>query len=78
MSGHYSIRIKDNGIGMDEPTLQKLFEPYFSTKSSGMGLGLVITKKIITDMNGKIYVKSEVNSGTEVEIVLKLHNGINN
>lgn len=77
VNGHYTIRIKDNGIGMDEQTLQKLFEPYFSTKSSGMGLGLVITKKIITDMSGRIYVKSEINAGTEVEIVLKLQDEMN-
>ncbi|RPI18995.1 MAG: HAMP domain-containing protein [Ignavibacteriae bacterium] len=65
---YYSITIKDNGVGMDEETLQQLFEPYFSTKSSGMGLGLVITKKIIDDMKGKIFVKSEEKKGTEVEI----------
>jgi signal transduction histidine kinase len=69
---NYSLIIKDNGIGMDEPTLQQLFEPYFSTKSSGMGLGLVITKKIIDDMNGRIFVKSQLNFGTTVEIVFKL------
>jgi two-component system, NtrC family, nitrogen regulation sensor histidine kinase NtrY len=56
--GYYSVFVKDNGIGMDEPTLQQLFEPYFSTKSTGMGLGLVITKKIIDDMKAKIYIKS--------------------
>ncbi|MGA2668712.1 MAG: ATP-binding protein [Ignavibacteria bacterium] len=67
-NGFYRIFIKDNGIGMDEDTLQSLFEPYFSTKSSGMGLGLVITKKIIDDMKGKIFVKSVQNKGTEVEI----------
>lgn len=72
----YSVIIQDNGIGMDEQTLQKLFEPYFSTKSAGMGLGLVITKKIINDMNGKIFVKSEVNLGTKVEIVFKLQNNL--
>ncbi len=65
---NYSVFVKDNGIGMDEQTLQQLFEPYFSTKSTGMGLGLVITKKIIDDMKAKIYVKSDVNKGTEVEI----------
>lgn len=67
-NGFYSVKIKDNGSGMDEYTLQKLFEPYFSTKSSGMGLGLVITKKILDDMKAKISVKSELNKGTEVEI----------
>lgn len=67
-NGHYLIKVKDNGVGMDEESLQSLFEPYFSTKSTGMGLGLVITKKIIDDMSGKIYVRSELYKGTEVEI----------
>lgn len=70
--GYYSIFIRDNGIGMDEQTLQKLFEPYFSTKSAGMGLGLVITKKIIDDMKAKIYVRSEFGKGTEVEVRFNL------
>lgn len=69
-NGYYSIKIKDNGAGMDEETLQQLFEPYFSTKSTGMGLGLVITKKIIDDMKGNIFVRSEIKKGTEVEIKL--------
>jgi signal transduction histidine kinase len=73
-NGYYSVKIQDNGIGMDEQTLQQLFEPYFSTKSSGMGLGLVITKKIIDDMKGKIFVKSNVSKGTEVEIKFKISN----
>jgi len=67
-NGYYSVKFKDNGVGMDKLTLQKLFEPYFSTKSSGMGLGLVITKKILDDMKAKIYVTSEENKGTVVEI----------
>jgi two-component system nitrogen regulation sensor histidine kinase NtrY len=73
-NGYYSVMIQDNGIGMDEQTLQQLFEPYFSTKSSGMGLGLVITKKIIDDMKGKIYVRSNLTKGTEVEIKFKISN----
>ena len=74
-NGYYSVNIKDNGVGMDEDTQNKLFEPYFSTKSSGMGLGLVITKKILDDMNAKINVKSSEGSGTEVEIRFKIAEG---
>jgi signal transduction histidine kinase len=71
----YCVTIKDNGIGMDDETINKLFEPYFSTKSKGMGLGLMITKKIIDDMKGKIHVKSRLSKGTEVELKFKiLHN----
>jgi len=71
-NGFYTVKVKDNGVGMDDLTQQKLFEPYFSTKSSGMGLGLVITKKILDDMQAKISVQSEVDKGTEVEIRFKL------
>jgi two-component system nitrogen regulation sensor histidine kinase NtrY len=72
MNGFYSVKIKDNGVGMDEDTQQKLFEPYFSTKSSGMGLGLVITKKILDDMKAGIRVQSSRAKGTEVEINFKI------
>ena len=71
-NGYYAVKIRDNGAGMDEETQQKLFEPYFSTKSSGMGLGLVITKKILDDMKAKIKVDSAPGSGTEVEISFKI------
>jgi nitrogen fixation/metabolism regulation signal transduction histidine kinase len=71
-NGYYSVYVRDNGIGMDDQTLQMLFEPYFSTKSTGMGLGLVITKKIIDDMKAKIYVRSRINEGTEVEMRFSL------
>lgn len=71
-NGFYSVKIKDNGIGMDDDTQQKLFEPYFSTKSSGMGLGLVITKKILDDMKARIKVNSSRSAGTVVEINFKI------
>ena len=71
-NGFYHVKVNDNGNGMDRQTLSKLFEPYFSTKSSGMGLGLVIAKKIFDDMKAKIYVRSEMGKGTEVEIVFKI------
>ncbi len=65
------VRFRDNGEGMDKETLGNLFKPYFSTKSSGMGLGLVITKKILDDMNAKISVSSKEGEGTEVMIEFK-------
>lgn len=71
-SGFCHLVVKDNGKGMDEQVMTKLFEPYFSTKSSGMGLGLVITKKILDDMKAKINVSSKPGEGTEIEIVFKL------
>lgn len=76
-NGFYSVKIKDNGVGMDDDTQQKLFEPYFSTKSSGMGLGLVITKKILDDMKAHIKVNSSRSQGTEVEINFRLSGDFN-
>lgn len=66
-----SVKIKDNGCGMNKETLDKLFEPNFSTKSSGMGLGLTITKKALNDMKAKISFKSTEGIGTTVELTFR-------
>lgn len=64
--GEVCIHIKDNGEGMDEDVLVRLGEPYFSNKTKGTGLGLMVTFKIIEVMQGKIEFKSEKGAGTEV------------
>ena len=66
--GHLYFEITDNGIGMDQIVLENLFEPNFSTKSSGMGLGLAISKKSLDDMKAKITYESEQGKGTKVII----------
>lgn len=58
------IEVQDTGHGMDRETLLHLFEPYFSTKSEGTGLGLVITKAVIDAHDGDIQVSSNPGSGT--------------
>ncbi|MCX7834320.1 MAG: ATP-binding protein [Ignavibacteria bacterium] len=70
------VEIIDTGIGMEEEVLEKLFEPNFSTKSSGMGLGLAITKKSLDDIKASITIESKVNVGTKV--ILKFHIYIDN
>jgi len=67
---HLLIKIKDNGSGMDEETLENIFVPFYSKKLGGTGLGMPITKKIIDGHNGKIYVGSKQGAGTEVIIEL--------
>ncbi|MEW6606672.1 MAG: ATP-binding protein [bacterium] len=64
------IEFKDTGTGMDEETIKKIFTPYFSTKSHGMGLGLAIVEKIIKEHHGQIDVKSQPNKGTTFMIIL--------
>ncbi|WP_201008465.1 sensor histidine kinase [Paenibacillus glycanilyticus] len=62
------VQIKDNGIGMTESELAKLGEPYYSNKTKGTGLGLMVTFSIIEVMQGNIVFKSSKGIGTEVYI----------
>ncbi len=58
------ILISDTGIGMDESTQNKIFEPYFTTKASGSGLGLTVVFKVMKEHGGDISVQSTVGKGT--------------
>lgn len=60
------ISIKDNGVGIPENVLNRIFEPFYTTKSKGTGLGMMITNKIVTAHNGHIKIRSTVNVGTEI------------
>ena len=66
------VDIGDNGPGITPEDKMKLFEPYFSTKKTGTGLGLVIVSSIISDHNGFVNVKDNVNGGTIVSIELPI------
>ncbi|MFC1555414.1 ATP-binding protein, partial [candidate division KSB1 bacterium] len=65
-------RITDKGSGMDKETLDKIFDPYFTTKKDGTGLGMPIIKRIIEEHKGDITVNSKPGEGTEVKIILPL------
>jgi len=64
------IRVSDTGVGMDAEALERAFEPYFSTKSTGTGLGLPIAKRNIELNGGTIAVTSQRDHGTTVELSL--------
>jgi signal transduction histidine kinase len=66
------VEIEDNGNGMDEDTLQKLFEPYFTSKPNGNGLGLTNCQNIILSHRGNITVKSTLRKGTSFLVTLKM------
>jgi two-component system, NtrC family, nitrogen regulation sensor histidine kinase NtrY len=59
-----TITITDNGHGISEEVAQRIFQPYFTTKSSGTGLGLAMTKKIIEFWKGEIWFESEEGKGS--------------
>ena len=67
---HVVIRIKDSGPGMDPETLENIFVPFYSKKSTGTGLGMAIVGKVIEGHHGKIYIESHPGQGTEVTIEL--------
>lgn len=69
-----SILIKDNGSGMSKDRLEKIGEPFYSSKEKGTGLGLTVSSKIVQQHNGCMTFKSEINEGTEVMIELPVKN----
>ena len=68
----YVLRISDNGCGMSAETISKIFEPYYTTKANGTGLGMTMVYKIIKEFSGEISVHSELNEGTSFIIILPL------
>ena len=72
MDNYAVISIKDTGIGMKEETLNKIFEPYFTTKRHGTGLGLTNVVRIIEAHNGNVSIESEYGKGSEFIIKLPL------
>ncbi len=66
------LAIKDNGTGIDKETTQRIFKPYFTTKSSGTGLGLAMSRKIIELWKGSIWFESEEGQGTTFFIKIPL------
>jgi nitrogen fixation/metabolism regulation signal transduction histidine kinase len=66
--GRPLILVKDNGNGIDEEALQKIFIPFFTTKKSGSGIGLSLSKQIMRQHQGVLAVKSTIDEGTEFEL----------
>jgi len=64
------ISICDTGIGISRENLAKIFEPYFTTKETGTGLGLTLVYKIVREHQGEITVDSSPDTGTEFKIIL--------
>ncbi|HEY9364918.1 MAG TPA: ATP-binding protein [Chitinophagaceae bacterium] len=67
--GNYIVKITDNGTGVSEENLSRLFEPYFTSKRNGLGLGLASTLNIIQSHKAKIEVTSTLNVGTKFTII---------
>ncbi len=68
--GRYVVGIKDAGSGISRDNLKKIFNPFFSTKDKGSGLGLSIVRNIMEAHGGAVEIESQVGSGTKVQITL--------
>jgi signal transduction histidine kinase len=68
--GGYELVVGDTGVGISEENRNRIFEPYFTTKPSGLGLGLVLTRKIMEAHGGEIVVDSHPGRGTRIHVLL--------
>jgi two-component system sensor histidine kinase HydH len=71
--GEIIVEISDSGCGIPSEIVEKVFEPYFTTKQDGTGLGLAMSARIIQDHNGTISLESRVKQGTTVTVRLPVH-----
>jgi two-component system sensor histidine kinase AtoS len=62
--------VADTGVGMDSTTLRQLFNPFFTTKAKGLGLGLAICQRLVEAHGGDIDVSSEEGKGTTAVVTL--------
>lgn len=66
------ISIKDNGVGVPDEIMNKLFDPFFTSKKSGYGIGLSVTDRLVKENKGEIKLFSEINKGTTVVIYMPM------
>lgn len=76
LRGMLSIIVQDNGCGMDSSTRKHLFDPFFSTKIDGTGLGLAVVKSVIESHQGRIAVASRPSKGARFRIFLPCQQGL--
>jgi signal transduction histidine kinase len=67
------ILISDTGTGIEKEIIDNIFQPFFTTKRKGMGLGLAITRRLVEQHGGDIYVESDPGKGTVFNILLRVN-----
>ncbi len=69
------IEFKDNGCGIKEEHISKIFNPFFTTNSEGTGLGLSVVHNLVTENKGEIQVESKINIGTTISLKFPMYGG---
>ena len=72
------VSVKDNGTGIDAEVMDKIFVPNFTTKTTGMGLGLAMVKNIVEGCDGKIWFETKQDEGSTFYVSLPVITGANN
>ncbi len=72
--GHVEVTVKDTGCGISQENLEKIFEPLFTTKPKGIGLGMSIVKMLVERHGGSLHIQSRVNIGTTVTLKFPITN----
>jgi signal transduction histidine kinase len=75
-SGLAAVRIRDNGCGIADDKIAKIFNPFYTSKTNGTGLGLGVAKKVIDSHRGTIEVHSKVGQGTEFVLAIPLSDSV--
>jgi signal transduction histidine kinase len=70
--GRVRVRVRDNGKGINPGEIERIFNPFFTTKATGTGLGMAISKKVVEAHDGSIDVSSKLGEGTEFVVALPL------
>jgi PAS domain S-box-containing protein len=73
--GNIAIAVKDTGVGIPPENMEKLFEPLFTTKTKGIGLGLAVSRKLAEANGGRIEVQSEPGAGSTFTLLIPIHEG---
>ncbi|MCL4490326.1 MAG: ATP-binding protein [Nitrospirae bacterium] len=68
----FCLSIADNGEGVSPENIEKIFEPFFSTKQDGLGLGLPMTRRVMEEHGGRVEFNSSAGEGSEVKLILPL------
>ncbi|MGA6971019.1 MAG: HAMP domain-containing sensor histidine kinase [Candidatus Binatus sp.] len=75
-AGMAAVRIRDNGCGIADDKIAKIFNPFYTSKTNGTGLGLGVAKKVIDSHRGTIEVQSKVGQGTEFVLAIPLSDSV--
>ncbi len=70
--GDLAVTITDNGLGIASKDLPHVFEPFYTTKATGTGLGLAVVHGIIKEHGGEVYVESKTGQGTSIRVHLPI------